>query len=106
MSVMLPSVVTTTPMVECSAMTLRVPSSAASAMGYDAYFTALEAIKTAGSVEPAAIHAALWNTTYSGATGDIAFDGENGDAIRSEACIKQVDNASGAWRFVAMQKAE
>lgn len=80
--------------------------SAASAMGYDAYFTALEAIKTAGSVEPAAIHAALWNTTYSGATGDIAFDGENGDAIRSEACIKQVDNASGAWRFVAMQKAD
>ena len=80
--------------------------SAASAMGYDAYFTALEAIKTAGSIEPAAIHAALWNTTYSGATGDIAFDGENGDAIRSEACIKQVDNASGAWRFVAMQKAD
>ena len=30
---MVPSVVTTTPMVQCSAMTLRVPISAASVMG-------------------------------------------------------------------------
>ena len=33
MSVMVPSVVTTMPMVECSAMTFRVPISAASVMG-------------------------------------------------------------------------
>ena len=33
-------------------------------MGYDAYFTALEAIKNAGSTAPADVMAALWDTTY------------------------------------------
>ncbi len=33
---------------------------AVSAMGYDAYYVALEAIKAAGSTDPAAIKAALW----------------------------------------------
>ena len=46
---------------------------------------------------------ALWSTTYSGATGDIAFEQENGDAIRDVAFVKEVDNASGAWKFVAIQ---
>ena len=37
---------------------------AVSAMGYDAYYVALEAIKAAGSTDPAAIKAALWDVTY------------------------------------------
>jgi len=76
---------------------------AVTAMGYDAYFTALEAIKNAGSADPAAIMEALWSTTYSGATGDIAFEQENGDAIRDVAFVKEVDTASGTWKFVAIQ---
>ena len=77
--------------------------SAVTAMGYDAYFTALEAIKAAGSIEPAAIMEAMWNTTYSGATGDIAFEQENGDAIRDVAFVKQVNTETGTWEFVAIQ---
>ncbi len=76
---------------------------AVTAMGYDAYFTALEAIKNADSADPAAIMEALWTTTYSGATGDIAFDQENGDAIRNVAFIKQVNTETGAWEFLAIQ---
>ena len=76
---------------------------AVTAMGYDAYFTALEAIKAAGSIEPAAIMEAMWNTTYSGATGDIAFEQENGDAIRDVAFVKQVNTETGTWEFVAIQ---
>jgi branched-chain amino acid transport system substrate-binding protein len=73
---------------------------AVSALGYDAYMTALEAIKAAGSSDPKAINDALWNVKYSGVTGDIAFD-EIGDAIRDVAFIKQADN--GAWKFIAIQ---
>ena len=34
---------------------------AVTAMGYDAYFTALEALKAAGSTDPAAVNEALWD---------------------------------------------
>ena len=75
---------------------------AVSALGYDAYFTALEAIKKAGSVDSAKILAALPTTTYTGVTGDIKFD-SNGDAVRSVAFIKSVDTATGVWKFEAIQ---
>ena len=55
---------------------------AVSAMGYDAYYVALEAIKAAGSADPAAIKAALWDVTYDGVSGHIEFDDTNGDAVR------------------------
>ncbi|MEG1848941.1 MAG: ABC transporter substrate-binding protein, partial [Oscillospiraceae bacterium] len=77
--------------------------SAVSAMGYDAYFTALEAIKAAGSTDPKAVNEALWTAKYSGVTGEIAFDDVNGDAIRDVAYVKQADNATGAWKFIAVQ---
>lgn len=77
--------------------------SAASAMGYDAYFTVLEAIKNANSTEPAAIRDALWNTTYSGIAGDISFDTENGDAQRNIAFIKKVNKDFGTWEFITVQ---
>lgn len=75
---------------------------AVSALGYDAYFTALEAIKKAGSADSAAILKALPSTTYTGVTGEIKFD-DNGDAIRSVAFIKSVNTADGTWKFEAIQ---
>lgn len=76
--------------------------SAVTAMGYDAYMVALEAIKAAGSSDPAAIKAALGAVTYDGVSGHIAFD-EQGDAIRDTAYIKVADTASGAWALETVQ---
>ncbi|MCE5187844.1 MAG: ABC transporter substrate-binding protein [Eubacteriales bacterium] len=70
---------------------------AVTAMGYDAYFFALEAMKKAASVEPAAIMAALWGTTYEGVSGPIALDQVNGDAIRNTAYVKHANTETGAW---------
>ncbi len=79
--------------------------SAVSAMGYDAYYVALEAIKAAGSPDKAAVKAALPNVKYTGVSGEIAFD-EIGDAIRDTAYIKTVDTASGTWKLETVQKAQ
>ena len=62
---------------------------AVSALGYDAYITVLQAIKAAGSVEPAAIRDALTKVSVAGVTGDITFD-ENGDANKDMAYIKTI----------------
>ena len=70
---------------------------AVTAMGYDAYFFALAAMKQAGSTDPAKIMEALWKTEYTGVTGPIALDQVNGDAIRNTAYVKRADTASGAW---------
>jgi branched-chain amino acid transport system substrate-binding protein len=75
---------------------------AVSALGYDAYMTALEAIKAAGSPESTKIMGALPATKYTGVTGAIAFD-DKGDAIRDVAYIKSVNTAEGKWKFVAIQ---
>ena len=77
--------------------------SAVSAMGYDAYFVALEALKAAGSTDAKAVNEALWATTFDGVSGAIAFDAVNGDAVRDTAYIKTIDTAAGAWQFVAVQ---
>jgi len=76
---------------------------AVSAMGYDAYFVALEALKAAGTTDSKAVNDALWNVTYEGVSGAIAFDATTGDAIRDTAYIKKVNTATGAWDFVAVQ---
>ena len=73
-------------------------------MGYDAYYVALEAIKAAGSVDPAAVKAALGGVTYEGVSGAIAFD-DTGDAIRDTAYIKMSDNEAGAWVLETVQTA-
>ena len=75
---------------------------AVSALGYDAYMTALQAIKNAGAADSAKILAAMPATTYTGVTGDIKFD-SNGDAIRSVAFIKSVNTADGTWKFETVQ---
>ena len=78
---------------------------AVSAMGYDAYYTALEALKAAGTTDSAAVMAALPAVTYDGVSGHIAFD-ETGDAIRSSAFVKKINNETGEWEFVAEQTVE
>ncbi len=75
---------------------------AVSAMGFDAYYTALEALKTADSKKSTDIKKVLPSLKYKGVSGAIAFD-KNGDAIRDVAYIKQVNNESGKWDFVAVQ---
>ena len=64
---------------------------AVTAMGYDAYYVALEAIK-----------AALWDVTYDGVSGHIEFDDTNGDAVRDTAYIKHSTN-DGAWELEGVQ---
>ncbi len=75
---------------------------AVTVMGYDAYFVALEAIRNAGSTDPADVLAALPDTTYTGITGTIAFD-EIGDAQRDTAFVKVANTETGSWDFVAEQ---
>jgi len=77
---------------------------AVTAMGYDAYYVALEALKAAGSTDKAAVKAALPGVTYTGVSGAIAFD-EQGDAIRDTAYIKVADTANNAWKLETEQKA-
>ena len=77
---------------------------AVTAMGYDAYYVALEALKAAGSTDAGAVKAALPGVTYTGVTGVIAFD-DIGDAIRDTAYIKVADTANNASALETMQKA-
>lgn len=75
---------------------------AVTAMGYDAYYVALEAFKAAGSDDPYDIKDAVGGVEYAGVSGNIAFN-EIGDAIRDTAFIKTSDNANGVWMFEAQQ---
>lgn len=70
---------------------------AVSALGYDAYLTALEAIKKAGSVDSVKIRDALEGVSIEGVTGAISFDA-NGDANKDMAFIKTV--ADGQFKFL------
>ena len=75
---------------------------AVSVMGYDAYYVALEALKAAGSTDPAAVMGVLPGVTYTGVSGAIAFDA-TGDAVRDVAYVKHCNTETGAWEFVAQQ---
>lgn len=76
--------------------------SAVTAMGYDAYFTALEAIKAAGSTDPKAVMEALPSVSYEGVCGLIEFD-DIGDAKRDAAYIKTANTEANSWDFVKVQ---
>ncbi len=76
---------------------------AVTAMGYDAYYVALEAIKKAGSTNPADVLKVLPGVTYTGVTGAIAFD-EIGDAKRDSAFVKECNTTTGVWDFVTVAK--
>ena len=75
--------------------------SAVTVMGYDAYYTALEAIKKAGSIDKADILAVMPSVTYNGISGAIAFD-DIGDAVRDSAYIKTANTADVLWDFVTV----
>ena len=77
---------------------------AVSALGYDAYMVALEAIKAAGSTDGTAIRDALYGVNYDGVTGNITFDQTTGDANKDMAYIKKA--ADGAFEFVKTQSVE
>ena len=71
------------------------PTSAA-ALGFDAYLAAAGAISLSESTSGEDIRNALTSLSYVGATGDISFD-ENGDALRSSAVIKAVNDGKFAY---------
>ncbi len=75
---------------------------AVSAMGYDTYLVALEAMKIAGSTDSRAILEALPGVDITGVSGRIIFD-EIGDAVRTSAFVKRVNNKTGEWEFVTEQ---
>ena len=75
---------------------------AVSVMGYDTYLVALEAMKIAGSTDSRAILEALPSVDITGVSGRIIFD-EIGDAVRSSAFVKHVNNETGEWEFVTEQ---
>ena len=78
--------------------------SAVTVMGYDAYMVAVEALKAAGSVDPAKVMEALPGVTFDGISGAISFN-DTGDANRDSAFIKSANTETGVWDFVAVQKA-
>ncbi|MBR0268370.1 MAG: ABC transporter substrate-binding protein [Clostridia bacterium] len=78
---------------------------AVSVMGYDGYMMALAALQSAGTTDSAAVMAALPTTEIDGISGHIKFD-ETGDAIRTAAFVKKINNESGEWEFVAEQTVE
>ncbi len=78
---------------------------AVSVMGYDGYYMALAALQAAGTIDSAAVMAILPSVEIDGVSGHIAFD-ENGDAIRTSAFVKTIDNATGEWEFVSEQTVE
>ena len=76
--------------------------SAVTAMGYDAYFVALEAMKKADSGNKADLMKIMPSVTYTGVSGAIAFD-EVGDAVRDTAYIKTADTVTGTWVLETVQ---
>jgi branched-chain amino acid transport system substrate-binding protein len=72
---------------------------AVTALGFDGYIFALDAIQRAGSTDPAAIRDALANTDgFEGVTGIIILD-ENGDATKP-AFIKEVKDGNFVFKTI------
>lgn len=78
---------------------------AGAAMSFDGYYVALEALRKAGSTDPAKVLEALRSVVYDGVTGVIEFD-EIGDAKRDTAYIKSCNTKTGEWDFVGVQGAK
>ena len=80
---------------------------AVSALGYDSYMAAIEALKALdgaeGELNSVAIRDALVDISFTGVTGSLSFD-ENGDARKDMAYIKEIKD--GAFKFLKTQTAE
>ncbi len=72
---------------------------AVSALGYDAYMTAIEAIKKTEAGTKEQIAEALPGVDFDGVTGKIVFN-ENGDAMKDIVYIKIADTKSLSYIFV------
>jgi len=70
--------------------------SVASVMGYDAYFTAIGAMRMAGSTDKADILAIMPGLTHTGVSGYYSFD-EEGNAVRTALWMEKADPGSGKW---------
>ena len=75
---------------------------AVSALGFDAYNVAIEAIKAADSIDALDIAEALPSVVTAGVTGSISFD-EIGDANKDMAFIKKANTETVAFDFVKTQ---
>jgi len=75
---------------------------AVSALGYDAYMVAIEAIKAADSIDSVDIAEALPSVSVAGVTGSISFD-EIGDANKDMAYIKKANTETVSFDFVKTQ---
>ncbi|MDR0600444.1 MAG: ABC transporter substrate-binding protein [Treponema sp.] len=72
---------------------------AVTALGYDGYLVALDAVKRAGSTDPAKIRDAIAATSgFAGATGTVTLDA-NGDATKS-AYIKVVEGGQFVFKTI------
>ncbi|HPX93768.1 MAG TPA: ABC transporter substrate-binding protein [Bacillota bacterium] len=69
---------------------------ALTALAFDSYVAAVEAIKAANSTDGPALQKALANLSFEGCTGRIEFD-ENGDAIKNQVVLKIVEN--NQWKY-------
>lgn len=76
-----------------------------SALGYDAYFTALAAAKAAKSADKADILAILPIIARTGVTGEYSFD-EDGGAVRSALWVEKANAKTQKWEFVTAVRAE
>ena len=77
---------------------------AVTAMGYDAYMVALEAIKAANSADPAKILKALPKLEVKDLVcGVVKFD-KTGDAERDSAVVKKCNTSTGTWEYIGTQK--
>lgn len=75
---------------------------AVSALGFDAYNVALEALAAAASPAGTDVQAALPGVEYTGVTGAVTFN-ENGDANKDMAYIKTINVETGAFDFLKTQ---
>ena len=75
---------------------------AVSALGYDAYNVALQALSAAASPAGVDVRDALPGVNYDGVTGALTFD-ENGDANKEMAYIKTINVETGAFDFLKTQ---
>jgi branched-chain amino acid transport system substrate-binding protein len=69
---------------------------AVTALGYDGYLVALDAIRRAGTLDPNRLREAIEKTDFTGATGRTVFD-KNGDATKG-AYLKAVERGRFVFR--------
>ena len=77
--------------------------SGVTALGYDAFYLALEAMRKTGSVHKADLLAQMPDISYRGITGDIRFD-SMGNAIRNTVIIKAADPMANMWTLEEIRK--